>query len=333
MKSKAQRFLERFYDVVRSPYPHSDRAEYEMFVNPTSKELRTIDNDSVRFFCDPKDEKVYVFPSDLIHFDAIVASDRLKGELGLRPGNWHEKVFSGVAKREGTVFVATESDTFQLGYKSHPDEMKKMIDLLSSSDWVWADKYIKGISKLCKKILNNLNANYVGIYPKDEYMTTIHSLYISKAQRFLEAFFDSVSSNTIHRGGYEMFVNPTLKELRSIDEQYIRFFCDPQNKTVYAFSSDLTHAEAIRVSVKLGNLGWGSTEVSRSSRVFSGVAKREGNEFVAFESDTFQTISLRDNPEKMVEFLSSSDWTWADKYISGVSKLCKDILFDYYKNH
>lgn len=129
--------VRRFYDKFVTA--QKLRAGYfEVYENPTTKELETVTEDGhIRFIADSKTKKVYVFPVSFLHAMAFDA-------LGL-PSDMEERsrFVTGIAAQEGSSrewhVVATFSVSMAVKFGEY-DVLKK--------DWAWTKQYVKGIPEV-----------------------------------------------------------------------------------------------------------------------------------------------------------------------------------------
>ena len=144
---------------------------------------------------------------------------------------------------------------------------------------------------------------------------------MSKAQEFLEKYLDTVK---VYDKQVEIFKNPTIRELDSLNTRSIRYFADPKDQIVYAWNGNLsTHynlKENPEIARLLKNDNW-------LLRLFSAHAVKEFGKYIAKGSDSYTPFLYSDKKllAAMKIFLEQ-DWTWADKYILGTSELTKEII-------
>ena len=104
---KLKEFLEEYLKTVKSPY-HWGKKYIEVFVNPTTKEIREFKTEGVRFIIDFKEKKIYVFEASTIHevvFKELnVQKDKKTGlyknvYFGYGKVNENGKIVSTIVKR------------------------------------------------------------------------------------------------------------------------------------------------------------------------------------------------------------------------------------------
>jgi hypothetical protein len=106
-----------------------------------------------------------------------------------------------------------------------------------------------------------------------------------------------------------------MKELRK-DGDTVRFIADPKNKKVYIFNAK----KAIHYNV------FGEYGIPSPANSFHGVASFNNNKIVFERSDYYNVfISLLNLTPHNREILKSN-WSFADKYIKGISDYIKKIL-------
>jgi hypothetical protein len=129
LKVLSEEYLTRIKSSLNSS------ASYEVFMNPSQKELREFD--AVRFSADSETGKVYAWQwGEDLHPD-------VRDKLGIHVSPqdklgryWSINILEGVATRRGGRFYLESSDVlYNFGY---PEE----IMLLLSKDWSWVDRYI-----------------------------------------------------------------------------------------------------------------------------------------------------------------------------------------------
>jgi hypothetical protein len=136
------------------------------------------------------------------------------------------------------------------------------------------------------------------------------------AKQILEAYLTRLPL-THKKGTFEVFENPTLKELRSADSTGlgIRFTADISTKTVYAWDLDAVIHSTVETELGLKNKG---ERVSYGwSNLLTGVAERKVGHYVMVHSDFFYSIMYYERStdiELALEMLNQ-DWSWANKYI------------------
>ncbi len=160
---------------------------FEIFVNPTKKEVLSIDSEYVRFIIDIKRKKMYVWNSDLLHLEA-------SKDLGIDYDNDKDYAYgTGFHKRNGLLVLSTMiTDSYT--------KLKK--EITSGNHW--------------------------------------SSKYFAYKKKIDEAF---VSGHKIENNYFEIFVNPTTKEIESLEGD-VRYIIDEDAKKIYFFSANLLHYDA-----------------------------------------------------------------------------------------
>ena len=136
-----------------------------------------------------------------------------------------------------------------------------------------------------------------------------------KATDIIEAYLTRLPS-TDERDTFEVFKNPTFKELRSADSSGagVRFSADMTTKTVYVWDvqceiHDTVHRE-------LGIKGKGTKVDFGWSSLLLGIAEQHGSKYVMTDSDLFRTslyYSIH-STAPAIEMVGN-DWSWVDRYI------------------
>ena len=126
-------------------YMFGKRSNYEVFVNPTKKEIKDAigDSDGYRYTIDFKHKKVYVFSADAVHEDLFNMVDELPSYFMYWNGDrTHSFIFTGAVER-GNVHY---SDAI-LVYAG--DDLRALLD----QDWKWVSKYldVKAIRNMIEK--------------------------------------------------------------------------------------------------------------------------------------------------------------------------------------
>ena len=93
-------FNEEWYDTIRSKFNGKD---YDIFINPNHRELREFRGKAIRFIAFNKYKDLYVFPSNVLHFEV----DELLGGRAGKDRNWW-----GVGERLSGQYSARVSDEF-----------------------------------------------------------------------------------------------------------------------------------------------------------------------------------------------------------------------------
>jgi hypothetical protein len=112
-------------------------------------------------------------------------------------------------------------------------------------------------------------------------------------------------------GSHEVFVNPSKKELREIDDK-IRFSADAKTRKVYAWGAYENMHPFVRIALDINcsqKLGahW-------CADVLEGIAHRRGAEYHMMETDA-PFMDMIDRKDKFKETWFTFDWSWVDSYI------------------
>jgi len=141
--------IERFFDA----YISSHGSYYEIFINPSKKELIDVDKESqfedgVRFFADPNHKEVYAISADVLHMDFSAYLSK-KYNIYL---SWTNSL-SGIARNIKGNWVFVESDFMQAGWGDWQKEIKKLLD----TDWNWVNKYIL-VDEMIENLRNQIES-------------------------------------------------------------------------------------------------------------------------------------------------------------------------------
>jgi len=119
------RITESYYDRVKI-----GKSSYEVFLNPSPKELRGIGN-QVRFTADAQKKQIFVWDAEVLHWKAR--------EMAGFPDYTEPGVLDGEAEKVGGSYEMVYSD--QLGFDHH--WVAQIFYEIIKLDWSWSDKYIK----------------------------------------------------------------------------------------------------------------------------------------------------------------------------------------------
>ena len=148
--SRLQKYLlnEKYFGRVDKKY---GEGSFEVFVNPSTKELKEVDNgDGVRFTADSKSKRVYVWDADkAIHNSVWDEESSISKGRDFNSASCDE-VLHGTCELKGGKFHMDYSDEMEY------QESRKDFDvesLLKTFNWV--NKYIK-----IDGYLNSIRSNY-----------------------------------------------------------------------------------------------------------------------------------------------------------------------------
>jgi len=146
--NKSQQFLEKYMATVKV-YNN----QVEIFKNPTTRELDSLNTRAIRYFADPRDDTVYAWDGNLsTHYNM-----KENPEIArlLKNDSWLLIMFSGHAVKSGGKYIAKGSDSYTPLLYSDKKVLASMKVFLER-DWSWVDKYIEGTSDLTKDIAKEL---------------------------------------------------------------------------------------------------------------------------------------------------------------------------------
>jgi len=137
------------------------------------------------------------------------------------------------------------------------------------------------------------------------------------AKQILEAYLTRLPL-THKKGTFEVFENPTYKELKSADSTNlgVRFTAYLPTKTVYAWDLDAVIHSTIEIDLDLNNKG---ERVSYGwSNLLTGVAEGLGSQYKMCHSDLFLSVTYYHRNIDLAAALEmlDQDWSWVDKYIN-----------------
>lgn len=164
---------EKFFNATKT---HS--GIFEVFENPSSKELKELMDSSpygVRWVANFEQKKVYMWGTNAIHDEIIIANPKMVPKEFNYKGYWYEgkyidKVFTGAMMRHGTVESDTwkgDGDLWQTAKRlrdirrmdnpkdTQLQEMKERLNTMASNDFGWLNKWMTGNE--VKKIVVDLN--------------------------------------------------------------------------------------------------------------------------------------------------------------------------------
>jgi len=125
---------EAFFDYKPTPFFLTSKLgkNFEIFVNPTKKELSEFGEDGYRFLANVKDKKLYVFSAYILH---QFAAEHIFGEIDLykSPHILAGTMYGKPAKLEDLVPFNPEAD--EVFDKSFYEKIKEY-------DWDWIKKYL-----------------------------------------------------------------------------------------------------------------------------------------------------------------------------------------------
>lgn len=149
--------------------------------------------------------------------------------------------------------------------------------------------------------------------------------------RFLnEKFIDGVK---VYRHDYEIFKNPTRKELKELDAGFgYRFIIDAKNKNIYFANSELFHRDILKSTVvshetnfSFGRWSkyWNGTDEA-ISRIFMGDCASDMGEINSDVFSEFISHSYTEVTPKL-EVLLGYDYNWVSKYGMNPHDIKKEI--------
>jgi hypothetical protein len=129
-------FKEKFYDAIRQKL---DRVDYEVFVNPSSKELKELQGTSrygVRFLINFKTKEIFFFSGDMLHKTFMDNSpDCPRYREYTMSGKGLDYIFTG-------TMLSNSYESDNINYFYQENKYKKELKLLLAQDWSWLSKWI-----------------------------------------------------------------------------------------------------------------------------------------------------------------------------------------------
>lgn len=136
-----------------------------------------------------------------------------------------------------------------------------------------------------------------------------------------------------YSGNYvEVFVNPTLKEIREAvaasSRGSVRFIADAVDKNLYVFPSDALHLDAAsEINPRLKNAAWdGGDETT-----LLGTAELDGKYLSITSFSGLEDAGSPYYPEELIEYGIFTDWEWADPWFDNLMAYIEDYRSKYYE--
>ena len=127
----------RLKQYINELYGGPKNNRYEILVNPSKKEIMSIDKGSgIRFIADSKDKKVYVW--EVYRNTHIEAWNKY-----IKPGDEEDNlakkgiILEGIAEKKGGRYKMVESDQIDAYFGYETDSLKEL-----QKRFKWVDKYI-----------------------------------------------------------------------------------------------------------------------------------------------------------------------------------------------
>jgi len=238
-----------------------DSKTFEVFRNPTQKELDTVAKfKRVRFIAVVDPKEVLVWNPDMMHHEVAK-------EFGINLYGGKRMVIAGELVKGPSGWKMRDS----FNYRNASEDRKRRIRKVN---WRWTRKSFEGLQEYLRK------------------------------EEIKEEWADTVkitNSHSKHKGEtFEIFVNPTTKEINDLIYKYddLRYIIDAPTKKFYLFSSDLLHskaAEKLNIPYKYG-------DGIRMYGVILSPKSGEKLKIYPYDKLSFNEF-LRKNGEKI-------DWVW-----------------------
>ena len=144
------------------------------------------------------------------------------------------------------------------------------------------------------------------------------------SKQILHLFEKYSDTFKIYNSPVEIFVNPTISELKSLKCGRVRFIADPKSQEVYVW--DAMQSAHYMVAGKI--------QKEEDGGNFWGVATIESNSMVMIGSDSVEMSTKGSSPSFnsiKLERIFSYKWKWLDKYVKGASAYLEDWRNSYKK--
>jgi hypothetical protein len=123
-----------------------------------------------------------------------------------------------------------------------------------------------------------------------------------------EEYFSSLE---VREEYVEIFVNPSYSELYQLGN-YVRFTANPITKRLYAWDARLAIHNQVRREI--------GADATEELTQLHGEATRHGQKYIMEWSDALKDARhYRNSVQKELNYLLNLNWTWADRYIAGIS--------------
>lgn len=283
--NRADKILTQLDEKFCGGFKNTWKDYYQVFCNPTSNELREIDNNAVRFIAEPLSKTLYVWDvgkalhghvlHELIQTNKTTREDALKGV-------W------GVALKKGNKLKFSDSDTLSgLNLKA----LKKLMNY----DWKWLENYMSGVVEEIQRLIAE--------YPKSSYKNeSVSDKILIQFDEFFGGSFQNYGQDV------KYWINPSIPEmekaLKESSGEELRFVADNKTKKLYVWNAyQAIHAEVAKVVFdKLySDRNYG--------RYLKGVIAKEGSDLVARPEFTYG-IELR---KKFKYEPMLKKWKWITK--------------------
>jgi hypothetical protein len=131
--------------------------------------------------------------------------------------------------------------------------------------------------------------------------------------RFLnEKWLDDVQE---YGSTYEVFMNPSRKEIRQLDKSGgYRFIVNHKKKEVYMVSANSYHSTMWDESEVRNRIGFSYDSYSYNAKGFDYIYCGDGITNGRYGSDTMETLGT--NYPNQLEKLANQDWSWVKKYLN-----------------
>ena len=123
-----------------------------------------------------------------------------------------------------------------------------------------------------------------------------------------EEWFATTKLSIPNKGGFEIFVNPTVRDSKCLGK-IIRFTAYNKTKKVYAWGYDKAHHVDVSKAV-------GIKHSYNDPDLLTGAATLEGGKYKFSSSDALKDFKKAVSSEtEFFQKLLSIDWSWADRYV------------------
>jgi hypothetical protein len=245
---------------------------YEVFANPSHKELRELKSIYIKFIADSRDKTVYVWSIEgPLHEDAWEQINSADLESDIFRGH----ILPGYSTLQGGKLKMDDSDGNHI-VKSFMNDMNSSQLKSYINKWKWADKYVN-----VTNYLMGLDEEYAGtVKPKYSALSAI------------------------------VFKNPSSKEIReaTIRNKSMRFIADSKDKSIWVWDSmGALHQEVWREFKEL-NKGRNFADSIDKLEVMEGVAIVSGGKAKVKHSNVIDGGYASYSKEDMIQLKSNMKW-------------------------
>lgn len=142
--------------------------------------------------------------------------------------------------------------------------------------------------------------------------------------QLVEKYLNAIKSPTTS-GTYEIFVNPTKKEMKEVDDGGgYRYVIDHKNKKFYVFSALTFHKNMMNATPELPNFDDYWYKLKSVEYIYTGDAYKNAHGSDAMSKFGGQSLFSQKVSDKL-KVLLNQDWSWLSKYLTASE--IEDIKF------